>query len=82
MCDNFLIKWTVFEEQPRCSTVYMSSSFWMLGVESSDFYQAEKEITACKVEQIHKFTPIFTQNDFQGLFWVKSKQFLSFSDER
>ena len=44
----------------------MSSSFWLLGVESHDFSQAEKEITACKAEQIHKMTPIFTQNDIQG----------------
>ena len=62
MCDNFLIKWTVFEEQPRCSTVYMSSSFWLLGVESCDFSHAEKERTAYKAEKIHKITTIFTQN--------------------
>jgi hypothetical protein len=31
----------------------MSSSFWLLGVESRDFSQAEKERTACKAEQIH-----------------------------
>ena len=47
----------------------MSSSFWLLGVESSDFCQAEKERTACKVEQIHKMTTIiFTQNDNLGPF--------------
>ena len=33
----------------------------ILWVESRDFSQAEKDITACKVEQIHKMTPIFTQ---------------------
>ena len=33
----------------------------ILGVESRDFSQAEKEITTCKAEQIHKMTPIFTQ---------------------
>ena len=49
----------------------MSSRFWLLGVESCDFSQAEKEITACKVEEIHKMTPIFTQNDNIGPFWVK-----------
>ena len=38
----------------------MSSSFWLMGVESRDFSQAEKERTACKVEQIHKMTTIFT----------------------
>ena len=42
--------------------LYMSSSFWLLGVESRDFSQAEKEKTACKAEQIHKMTTIFTQN--------------------
>ena len=41
----------------------MSSSFWLLGVELRDFSQAEKERTACKPEQIHKMTTIFTQND-------------------
>ena len=40
----------------------MSSSFWLLGVESCDFTHAEKERTACKAEQIHKKTTIFTQN--------------------
>ena len=40
----------------------MSSSFWLLGVESRDFSQAEKERTACKAEQIHKMTASFTQN--------------------
>ena len=38
----------------------MSSSFWLLGVESRDFSHAEKERTACKAEQIHKMTTIFT----------------------
>ena len=41
----------------------MSSSFWLLGVESPDFFQFEKERTACKAEQTHKMTTIFTQND-------------------
>ena len=35
----------------------------ILWVESCDFSQAEKYITACKAEQIHKMTPIFTQNN-------------------
>ena len=34
----------------------MSPSFWLLRVESR-----EKERTACKAEQIHKMTTIFTQ---------------------
>ena len=39
-----------------CTKVlYMSSSFRLLGVESRDFTHAEKEITARKAEQIHKF---------------------------
>ena len=41
----------------------MSSSFWLLGVESCDFFQAEKERTAFEAEKIHKMTTIFTQND-------------------
>ena len=49
----------------------MSSRFWLLRVESRDFSQVEKEGTACKAEQIHKMTTIFTQNDNQGPFWVK-----------
>ena len=40
----------------------MSSSFWLLGVESCDVSHAEKERTACKAEQIHRITTIFTQN--------------------
>ena len=41
---------------------YISSSFWLLGVESRDFSHAEKEWTACKAGQIHEMTIIFTQN--------------------
>ena len=47
----------------RTLVLYMSSRFWMLGVESRNFSQAEKERTACKAGQIHKMTTIFTQND-------------------
>ena len=43
--------------------LYMSSSFWLFGVESRDFSQAQKERTDFKAEQIHKMTIIFTQND-------------------
>ena len=50
--------------------LYMSSSFWLLQVESHDFSQAEKERTACKAEQIHKMTTFFTQKDNLGSFWV------------
>ena len=42
--------------------IYMSSSFWLLGVESRDFSHAEKERTAFKAVQIHKMTTIFNQN--------------------
>ena len=49
--------------------LYMSSIFWLLGVESRDFSQAENERTACKAEQIHKMTTISTQNRLS--FWVK-----------
>ena len=41
--------------------LYISSSFGLLGVESRDFSNAEKERTACKADQIHKMTT-FTQN--------------------
>ena len=41
----------------------MSSSFGLLAPESRDFFQAEKDKTACKGEQIHKMTTSFTQND-------------------
>ena len=46
----------------------MSSSFWLLGVESRDFSKAEKERTACKAEQIREMTTIFTQKDNLGQF--------------
>ena len=40
----------------------MSSSFWLSGVESRDFSQAEKERTTGKAQQIHKMKAIFTKN--------------------
>ena len=49
--------------------VYMCSSLLQLAVGSHDLSQAEKEITVCKADRIHKKTSIFTQNDnFRGLF--------------
>ena len=42
--------------------LYVCSSFGLLGVESRDFSQAEKERTACKANQIHKMKTTFTQN--------------------
>ena len=51
--------------------LYMSSSFWLLGVKSSDFSHAEKERIACKAEQVHKLTTIFTRNGPRLSFWVK-----------
>ena len=41
----------------------LSSKKKILALDSRDLSQAEKEITACKPEQIHKMTTIFTQND-------------------
>ena len=41
----------------------MSFSFLQLAVGSRDLSQAEKEMTICKAEQIHKMTIIITQND-------------------
>ena len=52
----------IFKLPDWTKVLYMCSSFWLLGVESRDFYHAEKERTACKAEQIHKMTIIFTQN--------------------
>ena len=49
----------------------MCSSFWLLRVESGDFSQAEKERTACKAEQIHKMTTIFTINGPCLSFYAK-----------
>ena len=49
----------------------MSSSFWLLGVESRDFSHLEKERTACKAEQIHKMTIIITQNGPRLSFSMK-----------
>ena len=43
----------------------------MLGVESRNVSHAEKEITACKAEQILKMTTIFTQNCPRLLFYVE-----------
>ena len=51
----------------------MCSRKKILAIESGDLSQAEKEITACKAEQIHKMTTIFTQNDNLGPFRVKKK---------
>ena len=42
--------------------LYMSSSFWLLGVESRDFSHAEKKRTAFKAEKIHKMTTTLTHN--------------------
>ena len=33
--------------------LYMSSSFWLLGIESHDFSQTEDKTTVYKAEQIH-----------------------------
>ena len=46
--------------------LYMSSSFWLLRVESRGLSHAEEEKTACKAEQIPKMAIIFTQKDNLG----------------
>jgi hypothetical protein len=43
-----------------------------LGVESRDFSHAEKEKTACKGDQIHKMTTIFTHSSPKLSFCVKT----------
>ena len=50
--------------------LYMSSSFWVLRVESRNFSQAE---------QIYKMTTIFTQKDNIGPLWVKILLFFEFA---
>ena len=40
----------------------------LLAVGSHNLSQAEKEVTACKAEQIHNMTTIFTQNNSHGSF--------------
>ena len=57
----------------------MSSSFWLLGVESRDFSHAEKERTACKAEKVHKLTTICTQNDNVGPFLGLQLPFCEFA---
>ena len=58
-------KMTPFQNSFSSKLVYMSSSFWLLTV-------AEKKITACRDEQIHNITTIFTQNNNNlGQFWRK-----------
>jgi hypothetical protein len=46
----------------------MCSKKKILAIESRGLSQAEKKITACKAEQIHKMTTIFTQNNNKGPF--------------
>ena len=46
----------------QTKVLYMSSSFFLFGVETRDFSHAEKERTACKAGQIYKTTTILTQN--------------------
>ena len=41
----------------------MSSTFLQLAVGSRDLSQAEKEITLCKAEQIHKMTTVIEMNN-------------------
>ena len=46
----------------------MCSKKKILALESRDLSRAEKEITACKAEEIHKMKIIFAPNDNQGPF--------------
>ena len=55
-----------YETEFETWVLYMFSSFWLLGVESRDFSQAEKERTACKAS--HKMTTTSTQNGPRLLF--------------
>ena len=55
----------------------MSSSFWLLGVESGDFFRVEKERTACKAKQIHKMTTIFIQKEHYELSFCEFAQLLT-----
>ena len=50
------------QKQNMPKVLYMSSSFGLLGVESCDFSQAQKERNACNAGQIHKMKTVFTQN--------------------
>ena len=58
--------------------LYMFSSFWLLGVQSLNFSQAEKERTVCKAEQIHKMTTIFNRTT-KICYFVKMLSFASSS---
>jgi hypothetical protein len=58
-----------------CSTCPLVFGCWQLS--HVIFSQSEKERTACKAEQIHKMTTIFTQNDNLGSFRVKMIVILS-----
>ena len=69
---NFL--WLIWDHYlPLTPTkgLILCSKKKILWVDSRDFSQADKEITACKAEQTHKMTISFTQNDNLGLLWVK-----------
>ena len=55
----------VSQQQNGCS---ICPCFWLLGVESRDFSQAEKQTTVFKADQIHKMKAIFTQSDNLGPF--------------
>ena len=58
---NYFNFWSKINKPQENKVLYMSFSFWLLGVVSRDFSQAEKKTAACKAEQIHKMTAIFTQ---------------------
>ena len=68
-----LIFFVVMKEWPEFLNTfgihYICASLLLLRVESRDFSQADR--TACKAEQIHKMTTIFTQHGPGLSFWVK-----------
>ena len=88
-----LIFFVVMKEWPEFLNTfgihYICVSLLLLRVESRDFSQAEKDSTACKAEQIHKMTTIFTQNvqnDWKWMSFCKfaqlCKQFFLFELEK
>ena len=59
-------------KNPRESTRDGLHVLYVLTVGSRNLSQAEKEITACKAEKIHKMATIFTQNDNLERIWSEN----------
>ena len=60
----------------------MCSKKKILALESRDLSQDEKEIPACKAEQIHKMTAIFTQNGPRQSLYIKIAQGNIFMEQK